>query len=62
MVIMGDGLRTLGQPLDYPPYPTITRAPHFYPDGARAFGTAPNIHRLIATLCNLSAIRNPPVW
>jgi hypothetical protein len=36
MVIMGDGLRTPGQPVDFPPYPTITRAPHFYPDFAES--------------------------
>ena len=41
MVIMEDGLRPLGKPMDSPPYPTIMRAPHFYPDCAReAF--APN--------------------
>src|SRR3970282_328606 len=32
VVIMGDGLRPIGKPTDSPPYPTITRALHFYPD------------------------------
>src|SRR3990167_1611904 len=32
VVIKGDGLRPIGKPTDSPPYPTITRAPHFYPD------------------------------
>ncbi len=32
VVIMGDGLRPFGKPADLRPYPTITRAPHFYPD------------------------------
>ena len=32
MVIMGDGMRPLGKLTDTPPYPTITRASHFYPD------------------------------
>jgi hypothetical protein len=32
VVIMGAGLRPIGKPMDSPPYPTITRAPHFYPD------------------------------
>ena len=31
-MIMGDGMRPFGKPADTPPYPTITRAPHFYPD------------------------------
>ena len=34
MVIMGGGLRPSGKPMDEPPYPTIMRALHFYPDGA----------------------------
>src|SRR3990172_2709958 len=32
VVIMGDGMRPLGKLTDTPPYPTITRASHFYPD------------------------------
>ena len=32
VVIMGDGMRPLGKLTDLPPYPTITRAPLFYPD------------------------------
>ena len=37
VVIMGAGLRPIGKPMDSPPYPTITRAPHFYPDYIIAF-------------------------
>lgn len=32
VVMMGAGLRAIGKPMDLPPYPKITRAPHFYPD------------------------------
>ena len=32
MVMKGAGLRPIGKPLDAPPYPTIMRALHFYPD------------------------------
>jgi len=32
VVIMEDGLRPIGKPTDLPPYPTIMRALHFYPD------------------------------
>ena len=34
MVIKGAGLRPIGKPLDWPPYPTIMRALHFYPDSS----------------------------
>jgi len=33
--IMGAGLRTIGKPMDTPPYPGMSRAPHFYPDRDR---------------------------
>ena len=32
MVMTGAGLRPIGKPMDAPPYPTIMRALHFYPD------------------------------
>jgi len=32
VVVMGAGLRATGKAAESPPYPTITRAPHFYPD------------------------------
>lgn len=35
MVIMGDGMRPFGKLTDMPPYPTIARALHFYPDSLR---------------------------
>ena len=31
---MGAGLRTIGKPMDKPPYPKRLRAPHFYPNMA----------------------------
>ena len=30
--MMGAGLRTIGKPMDEPPYPKRLRAPHFYPN------------------------------
>jgi hypothetical protein len=30
--MMGAGLRPSGKPLDWPPYPKMQSAPHFYPD------------------------------
>jgi hypothetical protein len=30
--IMGDGLRSIGKPMERPPYPGMLRAPHFYPN------------------------------
>jgi hypothetical protein len=30
--MMGAGLRTIGKPMDKPPYPKRLRAPHFYPN------------------------------
>ena len=36
MVMTGAGLRPIGKPMDLPPYPTIMRALHFYPDSVEA--------------------------
>ena len=42
--IMGAGLRPVGKPTDTPPYPTMLRAPHFYPDHLRASAPRSRAH------------------
>ena len=52
VVIMADGLRPVGKPTDTPPYPTMLRAPHFYPDHfTESTAETPNREPPKASIC-----------
>jgi len=59
VVMSGAGLRPIGKPLDLPPYPTIMRALHFYPDSFLKFLSFLDIGRNMKTRAACKSSRSP---